>query len=40
MIYDAHPINDVFRRIDDNTLLGLMDYREFAAPFFFILERR
>ncbi len=40
MIYDAHPINDVFRRIDAGTLLGAMDYREFADPFFFILERR
>lgn len=40
MIYDAHPINDVFRRIDDNTLLGAMDYREFSSPFFFVLERR
>lgn len=40
MIYDALPINDVFRRIDDDTLLGAMDYRGFDAPFFFVLERR
>jgi hypothetical protein len=40
MIYDAHPINDVFRRIGPDMLLGAMDYRELSTPFFFILERR
>jgi hypothetical protein len=39
MIYDALPINDIFRRIDADTLLGLMDYRGFDAPFFFLLRR-
>lgn len=39
MIYDAKPIIDVFRRIDDNTVLGLMDQRDDATPFFFILSR-
>ena len=39
MIYDAHPINDVFRRIDDSRVLGLMDCRYLEAPFFFVLAR-
>lgn len=39
MIYDYLPINDVFRQVDDNTLLGLMDYKAIAQPFFFILNR-
>ena len=39
MIYDRLPINDVFRKIDDNTLLGLMDFKEMQQPFFFILRR-
>ena len=39
MIYDYLPINDIFRRVDDNTLLGLMDYKPIAQPFFFVLNR-
>jgi hypothetical protein len=39
MIYDHLPIHDVFRKVDENTLLGLMDYKESADPFFFVLER-
>jgi hypothetical protein len=41
MVYDAHPIHDVFRKVDDDTVLGLMDLRGDAAPgfFFFILRR-
>lgn len=39
MIYDHLPINDVFRKVDENTLLGLMDYKESQQPFFFILKR-
>jgi hypothetical protein len=39
MIYDFLPINDVFRRVDADTLLGLMDMRGMAQPFFFILRR-
>jgi hypothetical protein len=39
MIYDAQPINDHFRRIDDETLLGAMDLRGLDAPFFFLLHR-
>jgi hypothetical protein len=39
MIYDYLPINDVFRRVDANSVLGLMDLRDVPQPFFFILRR-
>lgn len=39
MIYDQLPINDVFRRIDDHTVLGAMDLRGSRAPYFFVLQR-
>lgn len=39
MIYDHLPINDVFRRVDEHTVLGLMDYKESRQPFFFSLAR-
>ena len=39
MIYDYLPINDVFRKVDANTVLGLMDYKEISQPFFFVLKR-
>jgi hypothetical protein len=39
MVYDALPIIYVFRRVDADTLLGLMDLRGLPAPFFFLLER-
>lgn len=39
MIYDDLPIIDVFRRVDDNTLFGLMDLRGIDTPFFFRLMR-
>ena len=39
MIYDFLPIVDAFRRVDADTLLGLMDLRGMAQPFFFILRR-
>jgi hypothetical protein len=39
MIYDALPIIDVFRRVSADTVLGLMDMRDLAAPFFFLLRR-
>jgi hypothetical protein len=39
MIYDQLPINDVFRKIDQNTALGLMDLKGVKQPFFFILRR-
>lgn len=39
MIYDDLPINDVFRRIDANTVLGVMDLKGMQQPFFFVLRR-
>jgi hypothetical protein len=39
MIYDALPIIDVFRRVDDDMVLGFMDMRGLPDPFFFLLER-
>ncbi|MEM9483876.1 MAG: DUF4334 domain-containing protein [Cyanobacteria bacterium P01_F01_bin.116] len=39
MIYDYLPINDTFRKVDDNTVLGVMDYKESPQPFFFVLRR-
>jgi len=39
MIYDQLPINDVFRKIDDSTVLGAMDAKKMKKPFFFILRR-
>lgn len=39
MCYDAKPINDCFRMIDDNSVLGAMDRKGESQPYFFILER-
>ena len=39
MVYDHLPIIDVFRQVDDRTLLGVMDKRDMEQPYFFILER-
>ena len=39
MIYDQLPINDVFRKIDDRTVLGAMDLRGIKVPYFFVLQR-
>ena len=39
MIYDALPINDHFRAVDDDTLLGAMDLRGLPDPFLFVLRR-
>lgn len=39
MIYDSLPINDVFRKVDDRTVLGLMDLKDMECPFFFVLRR-
>ncbi len=38
MIYDSLPINDMFRAVDGNTRLGVMDLRGMAQPFFFVLR--
>jgi Domain of unknown function (DUF4334)/GXWXG protein len=39
MSYDALPINDHFRRVDANTVIGLMDLRTIDRPFLFALRR-
>ena len=39
MIYDNLPINDVFRKVDDNIVLGIMDLKGTKEPFFFVLRR-
>jgi hypothetical protein len=39
MIYDNFPINDVFRKADENTVLGLMDLKGIKQPLFFVLRR-
>ncbi|MFY1825808.1 DUF4334 domain-containing protein [Myxococcus fulvus] len=39
MIYDDWPTLDVFRKADENTLLGLMDARGMPSPYFFVLRR-
>jgi len=40
MVYDQLPIIDVFRRMDDDTVLGLMDQKGSARTFFFVLRRQ
>lgn len=37
MIYDHLPIIDIFRRVDDRTVLGWMDVRRQRQPYFFTL---
>jgi hypothetical protein len=39
MMYDQLPINDVFRKLDESTVLGAMDLRAIKAPYFFVLHR-
>ncbi len=39
MVYDQLPIHDVFRKVNENTLLGCMDFKGMKQPFFFVLER-
>lgn len=39
MIYDDHPVIDHFRKIDDDTALGVMDRKGDVAPLFFRLTR-
>ena len=39
MIYDDLPIIDLFRRVDDQTVLGVMDMRNMPLPYFFVLRR-
>lgn len=39
MCYDQRPIHDVFRRVDDNTVLGAMDFKAMDQTLFFLLRR-
>ncbi|PTL75987.1 DUF4334 domain-containing protein [Vitiosangium sp. GDMCC 1.1324] len=39
MIYDDRPTLDVFRKVDADTVLGAMDARGMAVPYFFVLRR-
>jgi len=39
MIYDTLPINDIFRMVNQDTLVGVMDLRGAAEPFMFVLRR-
>ncbi|PSB28199.1 hypothetical protein C7B82_15145 [Stenomitos frigidus ULC18] len=39
MIYDALPINDIFRKVDANTVFSVMDLKGMEQPFFFMLQR-
>jgi hypothetical protein len=39
MSYDALPISDAFRKVDDDTLVGAMDARGLQMPFMFVLRR-
>jgi hypothetical protein len=38
MSYDALPINDHFRRVDADTVIGVMDFRSIDRPFLFVLR--
>jgi hypothetical protein len=39
MCYDQLPIHDVFRKVDENTVLGAMDMRGTPDPLVFFLRR-
>lgn len=39
MVYDRQPIIDAFRKIDANTVLGIMDFKGMERPYFFKLAR-
>ncbi|WP_067971708.1 DUF4334 domain-containing protein [Mycolicibacter icosiumassiliensis] len=39
MVYDQAPVNDVFRRLTDDAVIGAMDLRGSARPYFFVLCR-
>mmetsp|Transcript_13324 Transcript_13324/g.20764 ORF Transcript_13324/g.20764 Transcript_13324/m.20764 type:complete len:185 (+) Transcript_13324:110-664(+) len=39
MVYDDLPINDAFRKLDEHTVLGVMDGKDIDGPFFFKLTR-
>lgn len=39
MVYDQAPVNDVFRRLSDDAVIGAMDLRGSPRPYFFVLRR-
>lgn len=41
MVYDSESIIDVFRKVDPNTLMGIMDIKHMNTnkSYFFILEK-
>ncbi|XHX79670.1 MAG: DUF4334 domain-containing protein [Stenomitos frigidus ULC029] len=39
MIYDALPINDIFRKVNETTVFSVMDLKGMEQPFFFMLQR-
>ena len=39
MLYDDKPIIDCFRRLNDHAVMGAMDLKGMAKPYFFLLER-
>ncbi|AFZ44216.1 hypothetical protein PCC7418_2053 [Halothece sp. PCC 7418] len=39
MIYDQLPIQDTFRKVDEDTVFGVMDFKTVPQPFFFMLKR-
>jgi hypothetical protein len=41
MLYDSLPIIDIFRKVDECTLFGIMDFKnaDTTASYFFVLER-
>eukprot|EP00475_Leptophrys_vorax_P004744 TRINITY_DN12818_c0_g1_i1.p1 TRINITY_DN12818_c0_g1~~TRINITY_DN12818_c0_g1_i1.p1 ORF type:complete len:195 (-),score=41.19 TRINITY_DN12818_c0_g1_i1:46-630(-) len=40
MVYDTQPIIDSFRKVDENTVMGVMDSRALSAPYVFVLRRQ
>lgn len=39
MVYDQLPVNDVFRKLNADSVIGAMDLRGSRAPYFFVLTR-
>ncbi|MCG8314562.1 MAG: DUF4334 domain-containing protein [Pseudomonadales bacterium] len=39
MVYDTQPIFDHFKKVDDSTVLGVMDRKGDELPLFFFLKR-
>jgi hypothetical protein len=39
MVYDKHPIFDHFKKLNETTLLGVMDAKSEDIPLYFVLKR-